>query len=530
MKIIQSFWSGGKDILRESFGWHSPQHHLMAWALSCQNIRNFYGNVELYTDNQGYEILINQLHLSYSKVHVILDELKPYPKELWALAKIKAYSQQNEPFIHIDGDVFIYSKFDECIHKAALIAQNSEKATEYYQSKFSNVINRMPYLPGFMDIEFNNMPVCSCNAGIIGGNDIGFLKKYSSEVFDFVDKNIFAANPLPSHLLINFNILFEQIFFYNLTRKEGKEITCLFDNVFEDNGYKYDDFGDFATVPFLHSYLHFIGPIKRDKRACDLMSRVLLRDYPEHFFKIASLFEKSTSRYCMQNLKIKNLHGLELKYLKNQFPEDIFTKEETVFKAPELTMQRSILEYLKPDADHFESILIKASKYEESLIEVLKEFNKLSPEYLLARDINSVKHFDFFYQQREIQLKRILQQDPLVKIIETVFDWTVFHKKEPLDKPDIRYKEDTTVFIACVPEFFSPYYQEIALEDIDCFIFSILESSTSFETLLEQLKECFNREDIENNYENFFQLIMLKVKNLINNKCITIADDLNQGI
>lgn len=91
MKIIQSFWSGGKDILLDSFGWHTSQAHLMAWALSCLNIRKFYGDVELYTDKQGYEMFINQLHLPYSNVHIILEELKPYPKELWALAKIKAY-------------------------------------------------------------------------------------------------------------------------------------------------------------------------------------------------------------------------------------------------------------------------------------------------------------------------------------------------------------------------------------------------------------------------------------------------------
>ncbi len=41
MKIIQSFWTGGRNMLHDNFGWHSPQAHLMAWALSSLNIKKF---------------------------------------------------------------------------------------------------------------------------------------------------------------------------------------------------------------------------------------------------------------------------------------------------------------------------------------------------------------------------------------------------------------------------------------------------------------------------------------------------------
>lgn len=59
MKIVQTFWSGGGDLLKESFGWYSSQHHLMGWALSCLNIKNYYDEAELYTDTKGYDVLIN---------------------------------------------------------------------------------------------------------------------------------------------------------------------------------------------------------------------------------------------------------------------------------------------------------------------------------------------------------------------------------------------------------------------------------------------------------------------------------------
>ncbi len=461
-----------------------------------------------------------------------------YPKELWALAKIKAYSKQSEPFIHIDGDVFIYSKFEERLHNSQLVAQNPEKATIYYQSKFSDVKNHLTYLPGFIDIEFTNNPICSFNAGIIGGNDVEFFKKYSCEVFDFVNKNIFGPAHLPSHSLVNFNILFEQIFFYNLSRKEGKEVTCLFDKVFEDNGYKYDDLGDFTTIPFLNTFLHFIGPIKRNKRACDLMSSVLLRDHPEYFFKVAFLFEAPFSKYYLQNQKNINLEDWELKYTKNQLSKIETSNEEVIGKIPGLTIQKSVANYLKLNSNNFgntssqseihtekDVILSEASKYEATLGEILKEFNNISCKYLIARDVSSTRHFNFFYQPREIQLKRNLQQDSLVKIIETVYDWTKFYKDEIPDTSDLKIKQDALVFIAIVPEIFYSHYKQILLEDLDYYIFTVLEDAATLEHLLEQLKLCFNPDDIKNNYDNFFELVILKLKNLNNNKCIRIIDD-----
>lgn len=534
MKIIQSFWSGGRNMLHDNFGWNSPNAHLMSWALSCLNIKNFYEEVELYTDKQGYEILIEQLHLPYTKVHVILDDLEIYPKDLWALAKIKAYSEQSKPFIHIDGDVFIYSKFQDRIHNAQLIAQNAEKATTYYQSKFAYIKKQLTYLPEFININVTNHPVCSYNAGIIGGKDLEFLKKYCREVFDFVDQNIFGTTHLPKHFLVNFNILFEQIFFYTLSRKEAIPVTCLFDEVFEDNGYKYDDLGDFTTVPYLKTFLHFIGPIKRNKRACDLLSSVLLRDHPQYFFKIATLFDKSFSQYYFQNLKNVNTEDMVIRYSKNELSKVNSPVEQGIVGCPEIKIQKSLKKYLKSylitsdntserSAD-IDNILKAAREYETNLLEILEEFKVISHKYLIARNIDSTKHFDFFHQRREVQLRRKLERCPFVKTIETVFDWTIFNKEEICVTADLKIKEDASVIIAIVPEILYSAYTEIVLEELDYYILTLLENATTLEYLLEELAVCFNPDDITNNYENFFQLIMLKLKNLISNKYIRISD------
>ena len=110
MRIVQTFWSGGKSLLQDGFGWLHPEYNLMSWALSCLSLREHYDEVALYTDSEGKRILIDKLHLPYTEVNVIFDDFPCLPQH-WALAKIKTYSIQTRPFLHVDGDVTFHIPF-----------------------------------------------------------------------------------------------------------------------------------------------------------------------------------------------------------------------------------------------------------------------------------------------------------------------------------------------------------------------------------------------------------------------------------
>ena len=64
MRIVQTFWSGGKNPLEHSFGWLYLEYNLISWALNCLSLREHYDEVALYTDSEGKRILIDKLHLS----------------------------------------------------------------------------------------------------------------------------------------------------------------------------------------------------------------------------------------------------------------------------------------------------------------------------------------------------------------------------------------------------------------------------------------------------------------------------------
>jgi hypothetical protein len=104
----------------------------MSWAVSCLQLKQFYSEVVLYCDSVSATMLIDILKLPYSDVVVNLDVLNKYHPQLWALPKIYAYSQQEKPFLHVDGDIFTQRKFDEDLLRSPLIAQNLEIPIDFY--------------------------------------------------------------------------------------------------------------------------------------------------------------------------------------------------------------------------------------------------------------------------------------------------------------------------------------------------------------------------------------------------------------
>ena len=147
MKIIQSFWTGNKNSLTDSYGWLLPIFNYLSWIISCNQLRRYYDDVTLVTDSQGYDVLINKLHLPYTDVIVSLDCLNHYNPNLWALAKIKAYQSIKEPFIHVDGDVFIWTKIDESLRDHELIVRNEETTTDYYGKMWRDIRHAISYMP-----------------------------------------------------------------------------------------------------------------------------------------------------------------------------------------------------------------------------------------------------------------------------------------------------------------------------------------------------------------------------------------------
>ncbi len=288
MKIVQSFFSANRKIICGKFGWYNSKFHLQSWALSSQLLCRHYKNVQLYTDKQGYEILIDKLQLPYTAVHVELDGLVVYPKELWSLAKLKTYSLQTTPFLHVDADVYAWKAFNQQLFKGSLIAQNAEKQTKFYRQMIGEIIPALSYIPRVIKRQFEDDRPISCNAGILGGSDLNFFRQYTSKAFAMLERN--QLNGLPYYILTNMNLFIEQILFFQLAKQQQVPVSYLIDAIYDDYGYRASEFANFLDPPRLHKYMHLIGGHKRTRSTCFQMANALRLNFPSSYKKVEKLF------------------------------------------------------------------------------------------------------------------------------------------------------------------------------------------------------------------------------------------------
>ena len=295
MRIVQTFWTDGQDPLKHAFGWLHPEYNLMSWALSCLSLREHYDEVALYTDSEGKRILIDKLHLPYTEVNVIFDDFPCLPQH-WALAKIKTYSLQTRPFLHVDGDVYLPLPLAKNVLEAPLIAQNKEVGTDYYKDMMQRVLhNPKISLPECVLVGLKEESLASFNMGVFGGNDIDFIHRYCQEAFHFLESNS-MNNPMSPNSFLECNIFFEQIILAAMVEREHIDVGCLVGHEMFDQGYT---IGEFCNLEMFRQrpIHHLLGGHKRNKHVLRMLKQYMLRNYPECYMRIISLFSPPLTLY-----------------------------------------------------------------------------------------------------------------------------------------------------------------------------------------------------------------------------------------
>lgn len=285
-KIVHSFWtlpSRLKGYNKYEGGWVEKKYNYMSWALSCLQFSRYYEEVELVTDSYGARLMADELKLPYTSVRVELDKLDTYHPNLWALGKTVAYGIQDKPFIHADGDIFIYKHLPERIEQAPLVAQHLEVDFPYYYPIAEQIMTSFEYVPEYMAKDRKeNKTIKAYSAGLMGGHDTDFMRRYSQEVFAFIDNNQARLNSVHINSL---NVIFDQYLFYCFTEAEGREVSCYTGNV----NRQFEGFTDFAGIPGRSVYLHPVDVFKKNPVNCEQIAYRLRRDYPAYYYRIQQL-------------------------------------------------------------------------------------------------------------------------------------------------------------------------------------------------------------------------------------------------
>lgn len=274
MRIIQTYWNAsGLPYNQVKGGWLSPEIHWMSWALSCTLLRRFYDDVELYTTEEDAKIF-RKFKIPYTKIHTDLDcefirNLRP---EMWAYAKIYTYSIQAEPFLHVDGDVFIWKPFKEELFNGDICVQNIEENLGVYHKSIETLLSTDgTFVPNWI-LENKDYPK-AYNMGIFGANDLDFVRKYCDLAFEYYKKNqdvfhrLYKTDP-------NVNILPEQYLLYGLSEGMGRLVKKLYaENVKMDKDFHI--FCEITKIPKCNSFLHTLGGCKKSPSVNDFIAHCL---------------------------------------------------------------------------------------------------------------------------------------------------------------------------------------------------------------------------------------------------------------
>ncbi len=260
----------------------------MSCALSCLKLKEFYNNVELVTDDIGKKILIDELKLPYTSVRTDLENIKELSEELWAMGKLIAYSVQNEPFLHVDNDVFIWKPFNEMILSSDFIVQNAESEIEFGKNLCQDIYNNFEgFTPELLVYTKNGGMIgntSSYNFGVFGGNNINFIKFYVDFVFDFIKKNDKNLSKVMSGAL---SIYLEQGIFHQLSNQYNMKVKELYEGI-----RNFAFFYQFEKIPEI-SYIHTLGGAKRNSIINEQVYLNLLNEYPIYHSRILKLANKN---------------------------------------------------------------------------------------------------------------------------------------------------------------------------------------------------------------------------------------------
>lgn len=541
MKFIQTlYFSKSVNPFKNSFGWAAPEYHLMGWALSCLQLLRLYKNVDLYCNSKVASLLKNELELPYSNIYVTHDDLNIVNEKLWALPKVFTYSLQDEPFLHVDGDVFLFKELPVSLLKGGLIAQNVEEATtfDYPLGLQKELMKYFTYFPNCVKKDFNSKsPIKSINAGILGGNNILFIKEYANMAFEYINRN---SSHLSSINVDRFNLFYEQHLFFSLANEKGLLIEFLLEDIIMNN--RYQHLGDFHEVPCKKSYLHLLGNLansKKDEYTCRQMAAKLRQLYPEYYYKIISLCKKkfaslrvsfysdtrfnTINDYIHFNKKAKEIYS-NSSYA--NIPKTIDDISRTTFQTSEV----NVLTLLKKQLDQMSSLNSITSEARKDFREFLKNIRqvlmlnkRISNVYLYGRDLESVNWFcELFGNDLNIPDK-VISKCKEIKIIQSKFDWGGLVNKITrigIEYYEVLELESGEFYNLVIPEIFVDGFSIQDLDEMEKIILDNLSQPLLIKDLFAKMHIYAEDDIITNHLDEYEHLIIVMLKQLVLKKAI----------
>ena len=289
MILIQSYFNNNITDSNIDFsgGYLSAVVNWLSMAYSCLLLKKNNPDTRLvfYGNESVARLFESGFGLPYDK-YVVINCNGKYANWFYCWPKIVAYQNQEKPFIHIDTDVFMWKSMPQRLLKAPLVTQHQERDSIFYMDVYKQIKSDCVKMPQYLTACNDGKYISSYNAGLLGGNDIDFLKSYLNEISKFLDSN--ADRILKSNRRFLYNVVFEQWLFYGLAKKQNKKVATYYKDIITDF-----NMGNDSVSQQVHSfreldYMHVMD--KKDNIRCNrFIAYKMQKEFPQEFDRILSV-------------------------------------------------------------------------------------------------------------------------------------------------------------------------------------------------------------------------------------------------
>jgi hypothetical protein len=288
VKIVQSFWSHKFYDFKTREAYNicpTVEHEIYSRALSCLLLSRFYNNLELVTDIKGKELLIDKLGLPYSNVTLELDKLDKYSPELFVLDSIYSIGIQNEPFIYMDENIFLWTPLLSELNDYDIFTLYENDYNYSDETKLFDVASQFETLNSYL---YRSMFSCAFSlsqsnmSGFVGGSFNLFFQEYAKEVFSFIDQYMPYLNDIK--YIIELNNILTGSFFYNTCKKNKVIPSSYFPK--KNNHKKIENPFSNINVGF-HHYKY-----TKNQHQLNELGLMLRLEFPEYYYKIQNFLKE----------------------------------------------------------------------------------------------------------------------------------------------------------------------------------------------------------------------------------------------
>jgi hypothetical protein len=270
MKFVQSY-----SVIKE-WNYKSPNYeYLYSMLFSFLQLKKHYNefDVVMVCDQMAYDDLIQ--YIPYDEIIIKETPYAETPK-YWSLYKHIAVEDMNEPFIHIDSDVFIFDKiFDTYINNPYdTITQNFSNNLDDFNGFYDPFIENDLQKLYDLNIVDENFRMGSISAGIFGFKNPDKFKEYlpfSKKLME-LDQNNVILNNYHDHSVGYYGIICEEFAFYLYlhNQKNHEHYVLLPNNIIPT---------DFNNK---YNYTHLIGAEKHKHSNINIIKNIIKTEYKDY--------------------------------------------------------------------------------------------------------------------------------------------------------------------------------------------------------------------------------------------------------